>query len=162
MSVNYIKNTPRRYIIITKYKLSPWHNKNNSLNLLYWPQITVFGGVERHFQQYYSVWWCWTPLSTLLQYLLVFNATFNNISVISWRSVLLVEETRGPGENHRPVTIHWQTWSHNVEHQITVHNIKKFNRYTEMSALPKCKTILCYTCDKIFLIILTYSTIQTN
>jgi hypothetical protein len=28
--------------------------------------------------------------------LLVFNATFSNISVISWRSVLLVEETRGP------------------------------------------------------------------
>ena len=26
------------------------------------------------------------------------NATFNNISVISWRSVLLVEETRVPGE----------------------------------------------------------------
>jgi len=33
----------------------------------------------------------------------VFNATFNNISVISWRSVSLVEETGGPGENHRPV-----------------------------------------------------------
>ena len=30
---------------------------------------------------------------------MVFNATFNNISVISWRSVLLVEETGGPGEN---------------------------------------------------------------
>ena len=29
-----------------------------------------------------------------------FSATFNNISVISWRSVLLVEETGGPGENH--------------------------------------------------------------
>ena len=29
------------------------------------------------------------------------NATFNNISVISWRSVLLVEETGEPGENHR-------------------------------------------------------------
>jgi len=28
---------------------------------------------------------------------MVFNATFNNISVISWRSVLLVEETGGPG-----------------------------------------------------------------
>jgi hypothetical protein len=28
---------------------------------------------------------------------MVFNATFNNISVISWRPVLLVEET---GENH--------------------------------------------------------------
>ena len=31
-------------------------------------------------------------------------ATFNNISVIGWRSVLLVEETRVPEENHRPVT----------------------------------------------------------
>jgi hypothetical protein len=27
--------------------------------------------------------------------------SFNNISAISWRSVLLVEETRVPGENHR-------------------------------------------------------------
>ena len=27
---------------------------------------------------------------------MVFNATFNNISAISWRSVLLVEETRIP------------------------------------------------------------------
>jgi len=31
---------------------------------------------------------------------MVFNATFNNILVISWRSVLLVEETGVPGENH--------------------------------------------------------------
>jgi hypothetical protein len=31
---------------------------------------------------------------------MVFNATFNNISVILWASVLLVEETRVPGENH--------------------------------------------------------------
>ena len=30
---------------------------------------------------------------------MVFNATFNNISVILWRSVLLVEETGAPGEN---------------------------------------------------------------
>jgi len=29
----------------------------------------------------------------------VFNATFNNISVISWRSVLLVEEIGVSGEN---------------------------------------------------------------
>ena len=37
--------------------------------------------------------------------LMVFNDTFNHISVtcISWWSVLLVEETGGPGENHRPV-----------------------------------------------------------
>jgi hypothetical protein len=33
---------------------------------------------------------------------MVFNANFNNISVISWLSVLL-EEIGVPGENHRPV-----------------------------------------------------------
>ena len=38
--------------------------------------------------------------------LMVFNATFNNISVISWQSDLLVEETGGPCENHRPVESH--------------------------------------------------------
>jgi hypothetical protein len=37
--------------------------------------------------------------------LMVFNATFNNISVILWRSVLLMEETGGPGENHRPAQV---------------------------------------------------------
>jgi hypothetical protein len=31
---------------------------------------------------------------------MVFNATFNNISVISWRPVLLMEETGISGENH--------------------------------------------------------------
>ena len=54
---------------------------------------------------------------------MVFNATFNNISVISWRSVLLAEETEVPGENHR----HWQTLPHNVVHlaliKIPAHNI---------------------------------------
>jgi len=37
---------------------------------------------------------------------MVFNVTFNNISVTSYRSVLLVEETGVPGENHRPVASH--------------------------------------------------------
>jgi hypothetical protein len=45
---------------------------------------------------------------------MVFNATFNNISVVSWRSVSLVGKTRVLGENHRPVARHWQTLSHNV------------------------------------------------
>ena len=44
----------------------------------------------------------------------MFNTTFNNISVISWQSVLLVEETGLHGENHQPVASHWQTLSHNV------------------------------------------------
>jgi hypothetical protein len=43
---------------------------------------------------------------------MMFNATFNNISVLSWRSVLLEEETRVPGENRRPATSRWQTLSH--------------------------------------------------
>jgi hypothetical protein len=33
-------------------------------------------------------------------------ATFNNVSVLSWQSVLLVEETRVPRENQRPVASH--------------------------------------------------------
>ena len=34
------------------------------------------------------------------------NAIFKNISVISWRYVLLVEETGIPGENDRPAASH--------------------------------------------------------
>jgi hypothetical protein len=37
---------------------------------------------------------------------MVFNATFNNISAIPRWSVLLVEETKVLGENHRPVANH--------------------------------------------------------
>ena len=61
---------------------------------------------------------------------MVFNAIFNNISVILWQSVLLVEETKVLGENHRPAASHWQTLSHNVlwstPHlsRIRTHNIK--------------------------------------
>jgi hypothetical protein len=44
----------------------------------------------------------------------VFNATFNNISALSWRSVLFVKETRVPGENHRPAACQCKTLSHNV------------------------------------------------
>jgi len=51
---------------------------------------------------------------------LVFNATFNNISAISWRSVSLVEETGVPGENHR------QILSHNVVSSTPCHE-RDFN-----------------------------------
>jgi len=36
----------------------------------------------------------------------VFNATFSNISAISWRPVLVMVEAGVPGENHRP----WVKW----------------------------------------------------
>ena len=43
------------------------------------------------------VLWCLTPL--------------NNISAISWRSVLSADETGVPGENHRPAASHWQNYN---------------------------------------------------
>ena len=46
--------------------------------------------------------------------IMIFNATFNNILIISWWSVLLVEETRVSRENHRPAASHCQPLSHKV------------------------------------------------
>jgi hypothetical protein len=37
---------------------------------------------------------------------MVFNATFNNISAMSWWLVVLVAEAGVPGENHRPAASH--------------------------------------------------------
>jgi hypothetical protein len=48
----------------------------------------IFYDVQCHFQQYFSL--------------------------ISCRSILLVEETIVSGENHWPAASHWQTLSHNV------------------------------------------------
>jgi len=64
--------------------------------------VTQTWGVEKQGQI-----WFWFRF-------IVFYATLNNISVMSWRSVLLVEETGVPGENHRPVASHWETLSHKV------------------------------------------------
>ena len=60
---------------------------------------------------------CFSDISFVDDYgLLVFNATFNNISVIDillqWS--LLMEDAGVPGENLRPVASHWQTLSYNV------------------------------------------------
>jgi len=59
---------------------------------------------------YYS-----THILVVNQYLgvkvMVFDATFYNISIMSWRSVLLVVDT---GENQRPAASHLQTLSPNV------------------------------------------------
>jgi hypothetical protein len=42
-----------------------------------------------------------------LVWFVVFNATFSNISAISWRPVLVVKEARAPGENHQPWANNW-------------------------------------------------------
>jgi len=56
--------------------------------------------------------WFFTFVEIILVGFIVLNATFKNISVISWRSVLLVEETSVPGENHL------QKWRKNQKHKI--------------------------------------------
>jgi hypothetical protein len=60
----------------------------------------------------------WSCINTLVHTFrvrfMVVNATFKSISVILWWSVLLVQESGEPGENHRPDASHWQTSSTNV------------------------------------------------
>jgi hypothetical protein len=63
---------------------------------------------------------------------MVFSATFNNISVISWRSVLMVEET---GENDRPASCHWQT---------------RKNRKCKIAAVWNKKNVLIFIDNSIF------------
>jgi hypothetical protein len=46
-------------------------------------------------------------LSFSFIYFWCFIATFSNISAISWRPVLVVEEAGVPGENHRPWASNW-------------------------------------------------------
>ena len=68
-------------------------------------------GEELSFNDDYSFRNCIRERERERENFLVFNATFNNISTISWPSVLLVEET---GENHRPIARQWQSLLHNV------------------------------------------------
>ena len=61
---------------------------------------------------------------------MVFNATFNNISVISLQSVLLVDETRVPEENYRPVASYRQTLSHNVTQPRKICRVQEIKQFT--------------------------------
>jgi predicted NAD/FAD-binding protein len=45
---------------------------------------------------------CMAVMVRGLSMAMAFDATVNNISVISWQLVLLLEETGVPAENHRP------------------------------------------------------------
>jgi len=62
---------------------------------------------------YISIYGFWLHL--WVRVVAVNAANFNNISVISWRSVLLVEETEYPEKTtDLPCTSRWQTLSHYV------------------------------------------------
>ena len=53
-------------------------------------------------------WYSWNIFDRVCG-VMVLNTTFNSISVISWRSVLLMEESWVPEENHWPAASQWQT-----------------------------------------------------
>jgi hypothetical protein len=46
----------------------------------------------------------------LLAFIFVLNATISNISALSWRPVLVVEEAEVHGENHRVVAVLFLTF----------------------------------------------------
>jgi hypothetical protein len=109
-----------------------------SLNLL---ACSYYNMTAKHLCSYKRIIRCFTIMKkNCIVCFMVFNTTFNNIAVISWQSVLLVEETGQPGENHRPVTSHWQTLSHNVVHlaliEIRTHNTSGDRHY----CIGSCKS----------------------
>jgi hypothetical protein len=87
--------------------------------------------------QYHFHWSVPRPkgsLSILILHSISATIVFIALQTIIWhiqykcmRSVLLVKETGGPGENHPLVASHWQTLSHNAVHitliEIWTHNI---------------------------------------
>ena len=64
---------------------------------------------------------------------MVFNATFNNISVISRRSVLFVEETGVHRENHGSAS-HWQT--------LSLHNFVSSTPRHELDSNSQLKVVI--------------------
>jgi len=109
-------------------------------------------------------WSCYKKIYT--QYILwnfegfvwfmVFNATFNNISVISWQLVLLVEKTWVSRENNRPVASHWQTLSQNVvsstprQSGVQTHNVSGDRHWLHSCYKSNYHTIMTMTAPRNF------------
>ena len=103
--------------------------------------VVVFA-LSRNINMYYDIYllFLWVRVKVKVK-VMVFSATFNNNSAISWLSILLVEETGLPGENHRPAASHWQTLSHNA-----VSSTPRLNGvWTHNVCFCECCVIYCYT-----------------
>ena len=79
---------------------------------------------------------------------MVFNTTFNNISVISWQSVLLVEENGKPGENYRSVASHGQSLSHNVVSSTSRHVEIMMTATNQLQYIYMCSRIMDLLCQE--------------
>jgi len=105
--------------------ISTWNMHINSL-----VKVPPYSKLNFHGKIFFTQNWCNITLKQRiisLREAMVFNATFNNISVISWWSVLLVVEIGVPGENHRPAASHWQTLSHAVSSTPRLSGIRTHN-----------------------------------
>ena len=97
----------RFFFVCRHYQLSNFSlfflSQTNKINLIFFVDKFIFMFVFKK--------WYYLQLGLELG-VSVFNITFNNISVISWQSVFLVEETRVPRINHRLVASNLQKLSH--------------------------------------------------
>ena len=105
--------------------------KGNPCNIFFF-RIKIIGVFARNIQLYYGspLYWCRNPerekhrlsgdkvyhiklyqvhLAIHARLIGVYIATFNNISILLWISILLIEETREDRENHIPTASHRQT-----------------------------------------------------
>ena len=98
--------------------LSPWSVPQKGDNK--WVELTYrYYDDYRHWKSTWTAWyikmvglvlWCLKPLLTIFHFfdiqILITPLVSSDSSVISWQSVLLMEETGVPGENHRPAVIY--------------------------------------------------------
>jgi hypothetical protein len=74
---------------------------------------------------------------------MMFNTTINNISAMLWRSVLLVEETRVLGENHRPCCKSPTNYNVRITFDLCM------RKYAHLKLLTKINIYIYYISDKL-------------
>ena len=106
---------------------------NNVISQTAFIKIRIYKNIQFkiYHSQHYTIARCWSHKNNSLTCIclynflqlnltiigfgfMVFNATFNNISVTLWQSVILVGETGLSREIHRPIASDWQILSHKV------------------------------------------------